>query len=155
MDTICLVVVMIIPRILRMGRGGLGDHNTSPVTCEGSHLSACGEYTEHTAVMGDTNNQGSAEQNTSETQHTHGLQTTIPQGPLHQRQPREDGSEEEKGHQGDEIKVSSHPTVTATANLFTSTDARRTQHSKMPETKAAVLPVENLSAPEAGRAGQG
>lgn len=97
-DTICLVVVMIIPRIVRMGRGGLGDHNTSPVTCEGSHLSVCGEYTEHTAVTGDTNNQGSAEQNTSETQNTHGLQTTVPQGPLHRRQPREDSSEEEKGH---------------------------------------------------------
>lgn len=79
-----------------------------PVTWEGSHLtlshakvrshlSACGEYTEHTVVTGDTNNQGSAEQNTPETQNTRGLQTTIPQGPLHQRQPREDDSEE-KGH---------------------------------------------------------
>lgn len=49
-DAICLVSGA--PHSAEWGEEVWRDHNTNPVTCEGSHLSACGEYTEHTVVTG-------------------------------------------------------------------------------------------------------
>ncbi|ELW70524.1 Nuclease-sensitive element-binding protein 1 [Tupaia chinensis] len=70
-------------------------------------------------------------------------------GPPHQRQPREDGNEEDKENQGAETQGQQPPQRRYQGNFNYDADAQRTLNHRMAETKAAHPPPENSSAPEA------
>ena len=83
-----------------------------------------------------------------------GVQTTIFRGLPHQRQPREDGNEEDKENQGGKTQGQQPPQGRYHRNL---NYLRRRPENPKPqdgkETKAADPPAENSSAPEAEQGG--
>uniref|UniRef100_A0A8C0RKI7 CSD domain-containing protein n=3 Tax=Canis lupus TaxID=9612 RepID=A0A8C0RKI7_CANLF len=102
-------------------------------------------------VMEGVDNQGAAEQGRPVRWNMYrGYRPQFCRGPPHQRQPREDGNEEDKENQGDETQGQQPPQCQYRGNL--NYHHRRPENPKPQdgkETKAAVPPAENSSATEA------
>uniref|UniRef100_A0A2K5PQM6 CSD domain-containing protein n=1 Tax=Cebus imitator TaxID=2715852 RepID=A0A2K5PQM6_CEBIM len=106
-------------------------------------------------VMEGTDNQGAGEQGGPARQNMYrGYRSRFHRGPHPQRQPREDGNEEDKENQGDETQGQQPPQRRYRGNF---NYQRRCPENPKPqdgkETNTADPPAENLSAPEAEQGG--
>uniref|UniRef100_A0A2I3HAU5 CSD domain-containing protein n=1 Tax=Nomascus leucogenys TaxID=61853 RepID=A0A2I3HAU5_NOMLE len=106
-------------------------------------------------VMGGADNQGAGERGRPVRQNMYrGYRPRFRRGPPRQRQPREDGNEEDKENQGGDTQGQQPPQRRYLRNF---NYRRRQPENPKPqdgkETKAADLPVENSSAPEAEQGG--
>ncbi|XP_045423113.1 Y-box-binding protein 1-like [Lemur catta] len=107
-------------------------------------------------VMEGAGNQGAGEQGRPPVRQNmyQGYRPRFRRGPPCQRQPREDGNEEDKENQGDETQGQQPPQHRYRRNF---NDPRRRPENPKPqedkETKAADPPAENLSTPEAEQGG--
>ncbi|KAI4554686.1 hypothetical protein MJG53_019985 [Ovis ammon polii x Ovis aries] len=106
-------------------------------------------------VMEGADNQGAGEQGRPVRQNLYrGYRPRFRRGPPCQRQPREDGNEEDKENQGDETQGQQPPQRRYRRNF--NYRRRRPENPKPQdgkETKAADPPAENSSAPEAEQGG--